>query len=159
MRKILTLIVPLIALAAGLAAGDMLRPNTAADEAAAQDPGADPDARNHLGEVYADAWFTFPNQFFVPMMRNGDLNAMMVLTLTLETNDRSLQAMGQQEHRLRDALLRQLIMHANAGGFDGNFTTEASLAILRRKLLETARDATDLPVNAILIEDIARQSG
>lgn len=160
MRKILTLILPLLALTAGLGAGDMLRPKPVpSEEPGHQLPGADPDAHNQLGEVYADAWFTFPNQFFVPLMRNGDMGGMMVLTVTLETNDNALPTMAQQEHRLRDALLRQLIMHANAGGFDGNFTSDIALGILRRKLLETARGATDLPVNAILIEDIARQSG
>ncbi|SNR41297.1 hypothetical protein EYF88_07145 [Paracoccus sediminis] len=107
----------------------------------------------------AEGWFTFPNQFFVPMMRNGDLGAVMILTLTLETSGSDLPALKQQEHRLRDALLRELMIHANTGGFDGNFTAESRLAPLRARLLKAAEASTDLPVKAVLIEDIVRQDG
>lgn len=92
-------------------------------------------------------------------MRNGDMGAMMILTLSVETAKDQLEAMKQQEHRLRDALLRQLLIHANTGGSDGNFTTEVSLRVLRESLLKAARHATTLPVHAVLIEDIARQDG
>lgn len=111
------------------------------------------------GKEAAEGWFTFPTQFFVPMMRNGDLGAVMILTLTLETTGADLSAMEQQEHRLRDALLRELLIHANTGGFDGNFTSEARLAPLRERLLKAAQASTSLPVKAVLIEDIARQAG
>ena len=47
----------------------------------------------------------------------------------------------------------------NTGGFDGNYTADRNLATLREGLLKAATSATDLPVAAILIEDIARQAG
>lgn len=92
-------------------------------------------------------------------MRNGDMGAVMILTLTIETDGAELAAMKQQEHRLRDALLRELLIHANTGGFDGNFTSEARLAPLRDRLQKAAQASTELPVKAVLIEDIARQAG
>ncbi|MDB6176659.1 hypothetical protein PAF17_03975 [Paracoccus sp. Z330] len=173
MTKFLTLLAPLIGLAAGIAAGDYLHP-TAPEDHAAQSP------TKHAGDTTAAStktdsadtqkghtehkdtppgWFTFPSQFFVPMMRQGDMGAMMILTLSIETDEDQLEDMKAQEHRLRDALLRQLLIHANTGGFDGNFTTEASLGTLRKALLGAARQATSLPVNAVLIADIARQAG
>ncbi|WP_347137598.1 hypothetical protein [Paracoccus sp. SSK6] len=194
MKKILGLLVPVIALVGGVAAGEMLRldagaadPATAqaqpsdhgaaeaeghgTDEAAAH-AGAEPAddhgkaqaASDHGGghdsaAVPADGWFTFPSQFFVPLMRNGDMGAVMILTLTIETPGADLAAMEQQEHRLRDALLRELLIHANTGGFDGNFTSEARLAPLRERLRKAAQASTDLTVKAVLIEDIARQAG
>ncbi|WP_410218783.1 hypothetical protein [Paracoccus sp. (in: a-proteobacteria)] len=103
------------------------------------------------------AYFTFPTQFFVPLTRQGDMRGMMILTLTLQTDGADLAALARKEHILRDALLRQLMIHANTGGFDGNFTAERSLAPLRAALLKTAQEASDQKATAVLIEDIARQ--
>lgn len=118
------------------------------------------DSASH-GETNPDepAWFAFPRQFFVPLMRNGDMGAIMILTLSLETDAGSVPDLETQEHRLRDALLRQLMIAANTGGFDGNFTSEARLRPLREGLLEAVKAATDADVSAVLIEDIARQAG
>ena len=202
MKKILVLLIPMLALAGGIAAGEMLRPDEkgsdhaeasasadgeghggtetgehagndhASEEAsghAAAEPADDhgtshaaPAADHgdgHDGPVAAEGWFTFPSQFFVPLMRNGDMGAVMILTLSIETGGADLPAMEQQEHRLRDALLRELLIHANTGGFDGNFTSEARLAPLRDRLQKAAQASTNLTVKAVLIEDIARQAG
>lgn len=197
MKKLIPMLIPVVALAGGVAAGDMLRPapggagHAAADAPAeshgeaetadhakgghaAEEPSdhaAPAPAGDHAaaadhggghgseGPVPAEGWFTFPSQFFVPLMRNGDMGAVMILTLTIETPGAELAAMEQQEHRLRDALLRELLIHANTGGFDGNFTSEARLAPLRQRLQKAAQTSTDLTVKAVLIEDIARQAG
>lgn len=184
MKKILVLLIPVLALVGGVAAGEMLRPGApATDQAEAPADNADqiapssPEAEKEDyesekpaddyaattdekgGATAAAGWFTFPTQFFVPLMRNGDMGAVMILTLSIETSESDLAAMEQQEHRLRDALLRELLIHANTGGFDGNFTAEARLAPLRERLHKAAQAGTDLPVKAILIEDIARQAG
>jgi hypothetical protein len=192
MKKLIPMLIPVVALVGGVAAGEMLRPapegaNHAAAEASAEGPGS-PEADGHAAEkaddhaapepaddhdaspaaaadhgggdgAAAEGWFTFPSQFFVPLMRNGDMGAVMILTLTIETPGAELAAMEQQEHRLRDALLRELLIHANTGGFDGNFTSEARLAPLRERLQKAAQASTDLTVKAVLIEDIARQAG
>lgn len=186
MKKILIMLIPVLALAAGSIGGDMLRSaakanaegahadgSSAADATAATeahgstDTGHSEDAHGggghggdgHGGDPGAAAWFTFPSQFFVPMMRNGDMGAMMIMTLTVETTEADLEPMKQQEHRLRDALLRQLMVLANTGAFDGNFTAEARLRVMREGLLKAAQDATELSVDKVLIEDIARQQG
>lgn len=181
MKKILIMLIPVLALAAGSIGGDMLRPaakanaegahadgSSAADATAATeahgstDTGPSEDAHGgggHGGDPGAAAWFTFPSQFFVPMMRNGDMGAMMIMTLTVETTEADLEPMKQQEHRLRDALLRHLMVLANTGAFDGNFTAEARLRVMREGLLKAAQDATELSVDKVLIEDIARQQG
>lgn len=194
MKKILVLLIPVLALVGGVAAGEMLRPgakdadhaeapagdhgDAAADSHAAAEKEGTTDkpaedhgdshaatedhaaqADGHGDAPAAEGWFTFPTQFFVPLMRNGDMGAVMILTLTIETSGAELEAMKKQEHRLRDALLRELLIHANTGGFDGNFTAEARLAPLRERLHKAAQAGTDLTVKAILIEDIARQAG
>ena len=101
-------------------------------------------------------WFQFPQQFFVPVMRNGRLESTMVLSLSLEVPAGSAEIVYAHELKLRDAVLRQLLIHANTGGFDGNFTAEPQLRTLRADLARTAQ-ATVPEVSAVLIGDIARQ--
>lgn len=101
-------------------------------------------------------WFQFPQQFFVPVMRNGRLESTMVLSLSLEVPAGSAEIVYAHELKLRDAVLRQLLIHANTGGFDGNFTAEPQLRTLRADLARTAQ-ATVPEISAVLIGDIARQ--
>ncbi len=82
---------------------------------------------------------------------------MMIMTISLQTTHEELEQLAQQEHRLRDILLRQLLIIANTGGFDGNFTTEGRQRSLRKALLEALQENFGENVTGILIEDIARQ--
>lgn len=162
-RKIIPIALPVLALVGGAFAGDMLRaPSGDADpahEATTTDEQSTAGGHADSATAGEDAWFQFPTQFFVPLMRQGDLRDVMILTVTLQTGSDNLGALSKREHTLRDALLRQLMIHANTGGFDGNFTADRNLASLREGLLTAARVATDIPVTAVLIEDIARQPG
>lgn len=168
-KKLIFLLLPLLGVLGGAFAGDMLKgkppeeagaPGSDAEAGAAADPHSADAGSGHASYAGEEVdWFTFPSQFFVPLVRQGDMSAIMILTLVLETDKGKLEALGQQEHRLRDALLRQLMIHANTGGFDGNFTVERNLQTLRDSLLTAARSATDLPVRAVLIQDLARQGG
>ena len=154
-RKLLLFLLPVLALAGGIALGEMLRRPPPADAAAAEDGRADSAAQETDAEP---AWFAFPSQFFVPLMRGGDMQGVMILTLSLEVHANDLAAYGQQEHRLRDALLGQLMVHANTGGFMGNFTAEDNLRRLRESLLRAVQQVTELPVEGVLIQDIVRQA-
>ena len=62
-----------------------------------------------------------------------------------------------QEAKLRDALLGDLMIEANTGGFDGNFTAETSLNRLRNSLQAAGQRAAGTDVQRVLIEDIGRQ--
>ena len=104
----------------------------------------------------AAAWFKFPQQFFVPVLHDGRLDSTMVLSLTLEMPQAVSERVYAHEHKLRDALLRQLLIQANTGGFDGNFTADAHLRALRAALLAAAQ-AVVPQIGDILIGDIARQ--
>lgn len=170
MKKLLIFILPLLGLLGGGAAGAMLRtaPESGISEEGGHDAkaaesghGAAPQAGDHGGAT-ADkdglAWFRFPSQFFVPIIRNSRPEAVMVLTLTIETTKTAEQNVFAKEHRLRDALLRQLLIHANTGGFDGNFTSDAHMTELRSKLLKAATEVAGSDVRDVLIEDLARQA-
>ncbi|MFD1882569.1 hypothetical protein [Paracoccus pacificus] len=122
--------------------------------------GGEADVKAEKPANYDDlAWFRFPTQFFVPVVRDGTLGFVMVMTLTLEIPKTAQERVNAQEFRLRDALLRSLLIEANTGAFEGNFTTDAQMNRLRGNLLKSARKTAGDDIRNILIEDIARQSG
>lgn len=108
------------------------------------------------GDVPAIAWFEFPQQFLVPVLHDGRLDSTMILSLSLEMPGTARETVHAHEIKLRDALLRQLLIHANTGGFDGNFTSEAHLRKLRADLTAVAQGVIPA-ITAVLIGDIGRQ--
>lgn len=174
MKKILVMILPVIAFLGGAVGGDILHGGTKPSEEAHAPDAAKPEAEGEHAatpetaegahpqpaeaeDASAAAWFKFPNQFFVPILRNGSTDAVMVMSLTLEMPEKDRADIEAQEHRLRDALLNTLMIQANTGGFDGNFTSETSMNRLRGALLTAAQKAAGPQVTQVLIEDIARQ--
>ncbi|WP_126978945.1 flagellar basal body-associated FliL family protein [Frigidibacter oleivorans] len=99
------------------------------------------------------------NQFVIPVVEDGRIAAMVILSLTLEMAEGTGAAAYEREPKLRDAFLQVLFEHANAGGFRGAFTDAANLVVLRRSLLAAARQDLGEAVRDVLITDLARQDG
>ena len=97
------------------------------------------------------------NQFVVPIVRDGSVRSLVVLSLTLEVDTGQNSAVFDREPRLRDAFLQVLFAHANAGGFDGSFTEAAAMAPLREALGEAAVNILGPVLRDVLIVDITRQ--
>lgn len=147
--------VPPDAIAPGRAAEAPGPPAAAATGGAVRNAPVPPAATGSRGAART-AWFRFPQQFFVPILHGGHLDSTVILTLSVEMPEASAETVYAHEIRLRDALLRRLLIHANTGGFDGNFTTEAHLQTLRTTLTGTAQEVIP-DITAVLIGDIARQ--
>ncbi|WP_245155696.1 flagellar basal body-associated FliL family protein [Paracoccus ravus] len=168
LHKIIVAVLAIAAFVGGALGGEMLRarlvgPGETASAAIGGDPhagtdgAANSDAALLDGEREGDDWFRFPKQFFVPILRNGSTDSVMVLTLTLEISADARPEIEAREFRLRDAMLNALMIESNTGAFDGNFTSQPSLDRLRSALLKAARQAGGPKVARVLIEDIARQ--
>lgn len=97
------------------------------------------------------------NQFVVPVVREATVRSLVVMSLTLEVEIGQNEQVFSREPRLRDAFLRVMFRHANAGGFDGSFTSPIALNPLRVGLRDAARDVLGPVVNDVLIVDIVRQ--
>ncbi|TKW65322.1 MAG: flagellar basal body-associated FliL family protein [Paracoccus denitrificans] len=178
-RKLVSAVAIILAFAGGLYAGDIMRAGSAA-KTATQDHAADAAVVSDTDASHADAdvaaaktppgnggshaapdaemsYYRFPTQFFVPVMHGDRLDGMMVLTLSVEMPADLQEEVFKKEFRLRDAFLRTLLIHANTGGFDGNFTIEPRMRRLREALMATATEVSEHMVTDVLIEDIARQ--
>lgn len=171
MGKLIPVILAVVGLGGGVAAGLALRPEPdLRDLAATGDiqcaPGETPVTAEVHGDDHGDAqtenelneFVKFSNQFIIPVMGDDRVENMVVLSLSLEVTAGSMEAIYAREPKLRDAFLQVLFNHANAGGFDGNFVDTVTLKHLRSALLEAAdKQVGDLAVD-VLIVDLIKQS-
>jgi hypothetical protein len=164
-KKLLPILLALLGAGAGVGAGILTRPEPPPPEAAMQPCGDVPhaeEAEEAPAEPDPDApptaiYVKLNNQFIVPVVAEGRVESLVVLSLSLEVTPESSEAVFAREPKLRDSFLQVLFDHANAGGFSGNFTAGTSMTTLRRALLESAMQVMGPVVSGVLIEDIVRQ--
>lgn len=151
MKKILLpVILGLVGLAIGGGAGWMLRPAPEASEAAADTPPPTP-SRADLETV------RLPNHFVVPVLHEGRVQSMVVMSLALELAPGHGFSLSRHEPRLRSIFLQVMFDHANLGGFEGVFTSGEALLTLRRALRDAARAEIGQGMQDVLITEILRQ--
>lgn len=97
------------------------------------------------------------NQFVVPVVQNGRVAALVILSLSLEVKAGTTAKVYQVEPKLRDGFLQVMFDHANAGGFMGTFTDGSNMVLLREALGEVAQSILGPEVTDVLIVDIVRQ--
>lgn len=168
MRILLPILLMLAGLAGGVVAGKMLSGGdgpeaTATGDAHSTGEPADAEASPETGHgASPDSSGTYEyvrlnNQFIVPLIRNGSVRSMVVMSLSIEVDGGSNELVYSREPRLRDAFLRVMFTHANVGGFDGSFTSVEAMAPLREGLREVARQVLGDIAHDVLIVDIVRQ--
>ncbi len=163
MRKLLPILLALIGLGGGVGAGLALKPapemtempaegGTEGHPVAAAAPAPAPAA------AASDLEFVkLNNQFVVPVVSDGRVSSLVVMSVSLQVGTGGRETVFAREPKLRDGFLQVLFEHANAGGFNGSFTTSENLRTLRRALLESAQSILGEIVSDILIMDIMRQ--
>lgn len=145
-KKLFPILLALLGLGVGLGAGIYLRPAPVVDKKAElADPAMQPE------------YVKLNNQFVIPVVENGQVAALVVLSLSLEVKAGSTETVFAREPKLRDVFLQVLFDHANAGGFRGAFTDASNLVVLRQALKEVAMQVLGDKVTDVLIVDIARQ--
>lgn len=161
MGKIFPIILSLIGLGVGAGAGIMLQPKP---EPVAMPPCGDVDVVEHesLDDVTEDAptdteFVKINNQFVVPVVSDGNISSLVVMSLNIEVALGGREAVYQREPKLRDEFLQVMFNHANTGGFDGTFTQSSRLDPLRAALLEVARSILGSEIKDVLVTNIVRQ--
>lgn len=164
MRKILPILLALIGLGAGLGAGVMLRP-AHVEESLSGDPCGEGPKEHAVAEeekpvdpeIPIYEYVKINNQFVIPVVSDGAVASLVILTLSLEVKTGTAQKVYSVEPKLRDAFLQVLFDHANTGGFNGAFTDSNNMDLLRNALFETATKILGNDVSDVLIADIIRQ--
>lgn len=169
MGKLIPLLLALAGLGAGVGAGLALRPDPAPEQAAnpcgevASAEGASGEhgggrsaAPPAAGEETTE-FVKLNNQFVVPVVEDGRVSSLVVMSLGVELDLGKGPLLYQREPKLRDAFLQVLFDHANAGGFSGQFTDAAKMRALRQGLNEAAASVLGPIVHKVLLTEIVRQ--
>lgn len=180
LKKLLPVVLLLVGIGAGLGAGIFLRPaaevpgaNTA-DHAAPAEGHAAPATDGHAAPAAGEGagatgghgaaadpeahdFVKLNNQFIVPVLDNGKVTSLVILSLSLEVSAGGRDKVFALEPKLRDAFLKVMFDHANAGGFNGNFTTGDNMLVLRDALKEAAFKILGPILQDVLIIDMVRQ--
>lgn len=178
MRLLIPVIIALVGLGGGVGAAIFLRPPpepAGAVEAAPTpcgdtgtemameghggegDHGVEPhteDSEAHIGD---SEYTELGDQFVVPVVEDGSVQALVVLTLSVETDPGFGDEILAHAPKLRDVFLRELLDHANLGGFKGTFTSNGTLDRLRTALRESGKKVMGGELRDVLILDINRQ--
>lgn len=109
------------------------------------------------GEKSKHDYVKLNNQFVVPVVQNGRVAALVILSISLEVTAGTSEKVYQVEPKLRDGFLQVMFDHANAGGFMGTFTDGSNMILLREALREVAQSTLGADVSDVLIVDIVRQ--
>jgi len=154
-RKLIPVLLALVGLGGGMGAGLALRP---APESAADGAQVAPaEQKEPVDPEKLPEYVKLSNQFIVPVLEDGRVVSMVIVSLSLEVKTGMTDTVYAREPKLRDRFLQVMFDHANAGGFRGSFTDAANLVVLRKALLEVAKTALGDMVSDVLIVDIVRQ--
>jgi len=187
LKKLMPVVIALLGLGAGVGAGMALKPAPEPEETAeacpppveagheapaaehaapadghAPDPcAADPfAAAADLGPMLEGelAYVPMEKPFVVPIFKDEKVVAMVVVSLSVETEAEAASKIEGLKPRLRDSFLKVMFRHANSGGFDGSFTGGRKMEDLKSALRAAAKDVLhEKPVGEVLITEIARQ--
>lgn len=164
MRKVLPILLLLIGVGSGVGAGLAFRPEPALSTSLAENPCGEMEVETHehhgsddMGSASEKEYVKLNNQFIVPVVNDNRVEALVVLSLSLEVVRGRREEVYSREPRLRDAFLQVLFDHANMGGFRGVFTNSSNMDALRRALQEKADKVAENLIRDVLIIDINRQ--
>jgi flagellar protein FliL len=104
------------------------------------------------------AYVPMEKPFVVPIFADEKVVAMVVVSLSVETEAEAASKIEGLKPRLRDSFLKVMFRHANSGGFDGSFTGGRKMEDLKSALRAAAQEVLhEKPVGEVLITEIARQ--
>lgn len=161
MKKLLPLILIILGIGGGAGAGLALRPKPMPEDMAnpCGDAVAPEKAEDPEEEVLPEdrEYVKLNNQFIVPVVAEGRVDALVVMSLSVEVKLGARETVFLREPKIRDLFLQEMFDHANQGGFKGAFTNSNTLDVLRNSLKEAGRQVLGDQLLDVLITDIARQ--
>lgn len=164
MKLLLPLILAIVGVGGGVGAGLFLKPEPVDDPLTEGHPCGDPTEDDNKSDEPAVAdideereYAKLNNQFVVPVVQDGSVAALVVMSLNVEVTTGGRAVVFAAEPKLRDGFLQVMFNHANIGGFSGNFTSSTNMRALRNELLRVANDVVGDVATDVLIIDIVRQ--
>lgn len=163
MKLLLPLVLAAVGTSSGIGAAVVLGKNEKPHEGAeCVPPAADAPDSADIAETpppeFNDSEFVkLSNQFLIPVLSNEEVNAMVVVSLSIEVEPGATSAVFQLEPKIRSKFLQILFDHSNKGYFSKGYTHNDTLDILRDELTIAAKEVTFGQARDVLITEIAKQ--
>lgn len=170
MKKILPVLIILIAAIGGATGGMMFRP--AAEMAGGEDPmggghegemadtghGMEKPADPSMEDMQGDYdYVKFSRQFVIPVVGEDGVRALVVADIQLEVEPGTSEEAFSREPKLRDAFLKVLYRIAHTGGFNGSLVSDYILKDMHDDLKDAAAAILGGDLHDVLITDLLRQ--
>lgn len=161
MKKLLPILFILIGLGGGVGVGMFLKPvEEPMAECVEGEECPEPEMEHYDKPENSDvetAFATLKKQFVISVVTGERVSALVVTSIALEVDAETVEMVFQVEPKLRDAFLQVLFVHAQSGGFEGNFLMQDALDDLRGRLYEVARPIVGDILHNVLLTEIVRQ--
>lgn len=165
MKFILPLIIVLIGVGGGGAAGYFLSPEpeepseecVCAEGIEAGEHGDEHGEEMAEEEVTVYEYVNLKNQFIVPIIDSDQVTGMVVMSLSIEIEPGATEAVYAREPKLRDEFLRVLFGYASVGAFAGNYLEANDMKLVRNDLTQAAQKILGPISHEVLIVDMIRQ--
>ena len=176
MKLIITSVIAIIFVALGSIAGVALKPavevaasttgesgdkaegDYAADKKASDKKDAKKGDGYDSGSSSGDsAYYKFSREFVIPIMRGGQVRSLVILHISLETDESTADDLFSEEPKLRDNIMTTLIALSNDGRTLEELTNVNNYETIRAMILMNLQDAISDGIRNVLIVDVAKQ--
>ena len=151
MKKLFPILLIIIAIAGGGAAGFFLKPAPEVKEPDSKDEHVDE------SDVEERTYVKIGRQTIIPVVNEGETQALMLFELAVDVPAGLSANVHEMEPRLRDAFLRELFQMSYTGAFMTNFTDDRVIEELRKSLTRAAQEHIGSKESEVLILDVMRQ--
>lgn len=167
------LLIPLLAVLIGLGVGvgaNVLVGGKADDTHAADNEGHAEDSHDtgggdehHAstqdahGDSEASSFFSFPGQFVIPVMDHDRVEAVLLMSIGVQTTDADRPVIVHLEPKLRAGFLSALFDRSSMGALSGDFTSPEWRNGVRDSLAAEARQISGGRISDVLLLEINRQ--
>ena len=108
-------------------------------------------------EKDTNGYFDFQRNFIIPIIGENRVDALVLLTVSVELDAAKIDEVRTREPRIRDAFMKTLLTLSHEGVLSQDITDPDVYTIIQERLLKTAKDVVDEDVESILLVDFARQ--
>ena len=169
MKLVITSVIAIIFVALGSLAGVMLKPtvevaaNTTSEASEGDYPAEKKDAKKKSdsydsgGSSGDSVYYKFSREFVVPIMRGGQVESLVILHISLETDEATSDDLFSEEPKLRDNIMTTLIELSNDGRTLIELTDVSNYETMRSMILMNLQSAISDGIKNVLIVDVAKQ--
>jgi hypothetical protein len=109
------------------------------------------------GEGGSVVYFKFSREFIVPIIRQGRVDSLVILNLSLEADSSIDQKLFEMEPKLRDNVMTTLITLSNDGTTFESMTDVENYETIRSMVLMNLQTVVSTGIENVLIMDLAKQ--